>query len=264
MAYTPLRGVLKTDMRHPADHRLTHARAFSLVELSIVLVILGLLVGGVLAGQSLIRASELRTITAQHEQFVTAVQSFRDKYFTLPGDMSNATQFWGARDSNPATCTVTAISGTLTCNGNGDTLLNGAELGLFWQHLYNAGLMPSSDWPMSKLPMTSVWNAMSMADLNMAPGSNGNMFNGSYGNVLLLGADDPAIYMTPTELWNIDTKIDDGKPATGKLVATGDSLGVTGDGIESCTNTNDGSNLAAVYRLDRDQNACGLIFRQQF
>ena len=68
---------------------------FSLVELSIVLVILGLLVGGVLTGQSLIRAAELRSVSTEYSRYVASVHTFRDKYFALPGDMTNATQFWG-------------------------------------------------------------------------------------------------------------------------------------------------------------------------
>lgn len=59
---------------------------FSLVELSIVLVILGLLVGGVLTGQSLIRASELRKFMNTMERYKAATYTFRDKYFALPGD----------------------------------------------------------------------------------------------------------------------------------------------------------------------------------
>jgi prepilin-type N-terminal cleavage/methylation domain-containing protein len=75
--------------------------AFSLVELSIVLVILGLLVGGVLAGQSLIRAAQLRAVTAQVGQYAAASKTFRDKYFALPGDLPNATSFWPV---NPSGC----------------------------------------------------------------------------------------------------------------------------------------------------------------
>mgnify|MGYP001100732306 CR=1 FL=1 len=66
---------------------------FSLVELSIVLVILGLLVGGILGGKSLIKAAELRSISTEQAQWNTAIKAFRDKYFMLPGDMNNATSF---------------------------------------------------------------------------------------------------------------------------------------------------------------------------
>ena len=84
-------------------------RGFSLVELSIVLVILGLLTGGILAGQSLIRASELRAVSTEFQRYVAAVNTFRDKYFMLPGDMSNATAFWG---EDAAQCDTAAADGT--------------------------------------------------------------------------------------------------------------------------------------------------------
>jgi prepilin-type N-terminal cleavage/methylation domain-containing protein len=71
-------------------------KGFTLVELSIVLVILGLLAGGVLAGQSLIRAAELRSVTTQLEQYSTAIYAFRDRYFAIPGDEEFARRAWHA------------------------------------------------------------------------------------------------------------------------------------------------------------------------
>jgi prepilin-type N-terminal cleavage/methylation domain-containing protein len=126
-------------------------RAFSLVELSIVLVILGLLVGGVLSGQSLIRAAQLRAITAEYSRYVTATQSFKDKYFALPGDMNNATSFWGAADGSTgltAACFGAAGTGTQTCNGDGSGTIyptSASDESLrFWQHLARAGLIEGS------------------------------------------------------------------------------------------------------------------------
>src|SRR6187399_2125428 len=94
-------------------------RGFSLVELSIVLVILGLLTGGILAGQSLIRAAELRAVSTEYSKFVTAGRSFRDKYFALPGDMANATSFWGTAVTCPGKVTADARTDARTCNGDG-------------------------------------------------------------------------------------------------------------------------------------------------
>ncbi len=126
-------------------------RAFSLVELSIVLVILGLLTGGILTGQSLIRASELRSITTDMNRYVTATQTFRDKYFAVPGDMRNATAFWGvaAGTGSDATCANTVSTSAATCNGNGDGVIqtfNVAfdEIFLAPKHLANAGLIEGS------------------------------------------------------------------------------------------------------------------------
>jgi prepilin-type N-terminal cleavage/methylation domain-containing protein len=77
-----------------------NTRGFTLVELSIVLVILGLLAGGVLAGQGLIRAAELRSITTDQQRFLIAIRAFRDQYRSLPGDMPNATLVWGGARSH--------------------------------------------------------------------------------------------------------------------------------------------------------------------
>lgn len=118
---------------------------FSLVELSIVLVILGLLTGGILGGQSLIRAAEMRSVSTEYQRYIAATQTFRDKYFSLPGDMASATQFWGAAHATPATCVTTQGTGTQTCNGDGNGRVlpstGSAEHVRYWQHLANTGLI---------------------------------------------------------------------------------------------------------------------------
>lgn len=130
-------------------------RGFSLVELSIVLVILGLLVGGVLAGQSLIRAAEMRSVSTDIGRYQAAVQTFKDKYLAIPGDMSNAVAFWGRHPATTSDNSLTwnvsesiaweaAASTTATNNGNGNGYHDdwtGVEALLAWQHLSNAGLI---------------------------------------------------------------------------------------------------------------------------
>lgn len=259
---------------------------FSLVELSIVLVILGLLVGGILAGQSLIRASELRSITAEYNRITTAAYAFRDRYLALPGDLLNATSYWGiaaGTTGNDTTCRDTASTTTATCNGNADGLINShtsaRESFRFWQHLANAGLIEgqytgrhdSSDGlkalvnvnsPGSKISASAVWFPYYYG--TVAAGV-GNAFQGEYGNALELagqGASNPiGAILKPEELWNIDTKIDDGKPGAGKLYMR------TNAGLSTCTTVSTDTAAAAAaadYRLSTTTVACSMIFRQQF
>ncbi len=95
--------------------RMNLAAGFTLIELSIVLVIIGLIVGGVLVGQDLIRAAYVRAQITQIEKLNAAVNTFYGKYQALPGDMSAgvATQFgFAARTGGP-------------CNGDGNGILAG-------------------------------------------------------------------------------------------------------------------------------------------
>lgn len=246
-------------------------QGFSLVELSIVLVILGLLVGGVLTGQSLIKAAELRAITTEYDKYQAAMHTFRDKYFQLPGDMSNATSFWGAAHATPATCRTTASTTTATCDGNADGAVNSVDGGTtyseqhrFWQHLANAGLLegsytgvagagginhvvPGTNAPRSKFTNAgwSAWWSPSIVS------GDATYFEGSYGNLFVLGgssttASTNTAIFRPEDLWNVDTKMDDGKPGLGALRT-----------VEAQTNCNTTAVAAtAAYRLDYTSAAC--------
>lgn len=247
-------------------------RAFSLVELSIVLVILGLLVGGILSGQALIRAAELRAVSTEYQKYVTAGNSFRDKYFQIPGDMTNATQFWGAAHADPATCVTTASTSTATCNGNGDGRVNGgySEWWHYWKHLANAGLIEGTYNGVAgassvvdaiigtNVPRSKLSNAgWTMANYSNFAGDSA-WYAMDYGNTLAFGAKHGATGFTwgrtvsTGELWNIDTKIDDGHPARGKLIA-----GFWND----CTTSASLSDLTGTYALNVTGTVCGIIFR---
>lgn len=244
--------------------------AFSLVELSIVLVILGLLVGGVLSGQSLIRAAELRAVSSEYARYATAIQTFRDKYFALPGDMTNATSFWlsaGGTGSNAA-CAAEVSTTAATCNGNGDGLVSGiingnaafSEEFRAWQHLANAGLIEGSytgtgasavagtNTPRSRMG-NSGWGIAYTSAFYFAEGNWGTQ---STGNAFFFGANADTmrgVALNPTEAWNIDVKNDDGLPGSA-IVQITDKSGV-------CVTS---STAPSAYALSVTTKSCALQF----
>ena len=101
------------------------AQGFTLIELSIVLVVIGLIIGGVLVGQDLRKAAEVRAQITQIEKYNQAVNTFKIKYNALPGDMTAA---------DVATFGFTAatvrlgydVNGFTPARGNGDGILEGS------------------------------------------------------------------------------------------------------------------------------------------
>ena len=255
--------------------------AFSLVELSIVLVILGLLTGGILAGQSLIRAAEMRSVSTEAARYITAAHTFRDKYFGIPGDFRDATRFWGRMNSN-ADCVTNSSAGVNSagaCDGNGNGMLNSSaaasqagEYTGFWRHLALAGLVEGSytglagsggqyhcalgtDCPRSRLSNAG-WYA---ANATNYAGS-AQIYAMDYGNYLLFGgqqatAAPTGLVLEPEELWNIDTKMDDGRPGYGKIIAYNWNGCATGGASSSdLANSN--------YNLSNASVQCAFYYRQ--
>ena len=244
-----------------------------------VLVILGLLTGGILTGQNLIRAAELRTLSTEYQNYVTATHTFRDKYFALPGDMSTATKFWG--DDNAACADAAVPNGTPgTCNGNGDGIMNGpaainltGEMFQFWKQLALAGLVEGSYTGLA----TSINNINAQVGVNV-PGSKMSNVGWTAYYRAVGGTDEPVTpignhfrvgayganttvypFLKPEEQWNIDTKMDDGKPARGIVMPLG---------IASCTDAGAAAgselDLDAEYLLTNTAVVCRIFFLRAF
>lgn len=262
---------------HPSPTR----HAFSLVELSIVLVILGLLVGGILAGQSLIRAAELRSVNTEYTRYVTAAQAFRDKYLAIPGDFRDATRFWNLQQVGGNCTSNSGLSSAATpgaCDGNGNGLINFTGAGgeanesfQFWRHLALAGLVEGSFSGLSgaaanyvstlggataSIPGSRISGAgYTMFSAGTVASGHGQWFAGEYPNAFFFGMQQSASYtsgrvLASEEAWNLDTKMDDGRPATGIMrgwVSTRD------------TNCSTGTDASATYRLETTGLACTII-----
>jgi len=89
--------------------------AFSLIELSIVLIIIGLLIAGITGGASLIKSSELRSAMGEARGYAVAVNGFYSQYNYLPGDYATAVA--GGIPSSTSTAAYTPTSGTAAASG---------------------------------------------------------------------------------------------------------------------------------------------------
>ena len=116
----------------------TKQKGFTLVEIAIVLVIVGLLIGGVLKGQEMITNAKLKRIESDNAGIAAAMFSYQDRYLQLPGDDDSAdTRF-------------TIFNGqAATINGDSDGSIAGLWIGApdtetanFWKHLRASGLVP--------------------------------------------------------------------------------------------------------------------------
>ncbi len=203
-------------------------RGFSLVELSIVLVVIAIIAGGAMAGRSLINAAKIRSLLADINIDRTAVETFKQQYSAYPGDLANAFDFFGSDCGTDSA----APSG---CNGDGNGSIHGTNEGYrAWQHLalagniknlYNgvvgAGCTPGVNVPESKLGMNAGLGFESNTSSAYLPG------RPSFVNLLFVGANSSdtctGAAITVFEAKQIDLKTDDGNPTSGELVGVGGS-----------------------------------------
>ena len=117
------------------------AAGFTLVEIAIVLVIIGLLLGGILKGQEMITQARIKNIINDFNGVTVAVTSYQDRYRAIPGDDLNASARWTVQapasgDGNGV------IKGLYNALSGAAAPGTAAESNLFWQHLRIAGFVP--------------------------------------------------------------------------------------------------------------------------
>ena len=217
---------------------------FTLVELSIVLVIIGLIIGGVLVGQDLIKAAEIRATTSDIEKYNAAANTFRNRFNGLPGDLlsDRAIQFgMAARDGTAG-------------QGDGNSVIEGCaeastalgcENAVFWQDLTRAELISDAFVPATSVatgnngPAVAVGTAALMggyvptlplretAFVHIYPQGGRNFYflgamsaaAGALGSGGAVTVNVTAAGLTGAEASQLDDKVDDGKPTSGVMQA---------------------------------------------
>ncbi len=182
----------------------TKQKGFTLVEIAIVLVIVGLLIGGVLKGQEMITNAKLKRVESDNAGIAAAMFSYQDRYLQLPGDDSDA--------ENRFTLYVAADNP----NGNGDGVIGlgndwnlatttawtdgGQETLKFYGHLRAAGLVPG-DGKDSTRPSNAYGGQIGIQDGSL----------GISGHVTIFGTIEGPIAKI------VEARLDDGSPASGRV-----------------------------------------------
>jgi prepilin-type N-terminal cleavage/methylation domain-containing protein len=212
---------------------------FTLVEIAIVLVIIGLLLGGVLKGQEMIENAKVKNAINDMRGVTAAYNSYIDRFRRIPGDDGPLATL---QARGGAWANITAAG-----NNNGVLLVTaanafnagGAEAVPFWQHLRASGFIAGSpaDIGVAAIPRNA-FNGL------MGVGNNTTNVTGmAQGLSTCLGQ------VPGKAARQIDTQIDDGNPATGSIRAT---LGVAG------ANTVPGAAVAA-YDDNQQYTVCSSL-----
>lgn len=188
---------------------------FTLIELAIVLVIIGLLLGGVLRGQELINSAKVKNMANDFRKIPTIIYQYQDKFRALPGDDKAATDHVKTAATTPV-------------NGNGNGVIEGVydassgETFQFWQHVRLANLdVGSTDTSAASYTPTN------------AEGGQVGIQSGSTKSIAGLSGS----YVVCSEgilgkfAKQLDTTLDDGNTATGSMMATDKTI----DGTTAAT-----------------------------
>lgn len=245
---------------------------FTMVEISVVIIIIGLLIGGIFLGMNLLTHSRLVSTGARVDVFENALEEFVQRYAALPGDMANATARMpactgGCGNGNGNNVIDAPVANVAAATGTG-------ENAMFWYHLQAAGLIQAIQ---PNVPITGAtifgqshpaapagggYVIFSMAGAN---GIDGNPMQGIYvrwQGVSPYNLATQAFVVTPSQAQMLDLKFDDGNPLRGNFMAQGTAAAFNaGDGCRANATAyiqGNNANVVSCYMYFKIREASGL------
>jgi prepilin-type N-terminal cleavage/methylation domain-containing protein len=183
---------------------------FTLIEIAIVLVIIGLLLGGVLKGQELINSAKVKNLATDFKNVPIYIYGYQDKYKALPGDDASVLTHLGA---SAVLATTPGTVGNGIIDGAWNSTTQTDESYLFWQHIRMAGFGPGSTDPTSSdyIPRNAVGGKIGVTNsLTNKP------ITGMTGTYIVCSDSIPGKFAK-----QLDTTLDDGNTATGSVMVSG-------------------------------------------
>jgi prepilin-type N-terminal cleavage/methylation domain-containing protein len=189
---------------------------FTLVEIAIVLVIIGLLLGGILKGQELINSARVKNLANDFRVVPTYIYAFQDKFRALPGDDANVTAH--VNGTTQAT-TPAGNQGNGVINGNWNSTTQTDESYLFWNHVRLANLAAGATDPTDPatyVPRNAVGGQIGASSATAAT----TQITGMTGTYQVCSSGILGKFVI-----QLDIQMDDGNTATGSMRATAEPVG---------------------------------------
>lgn len=180
---------------------------FTLVEIAIVLVIIGLLLGGILKGQEMITQAKIKNLISDFSGVSVAYHGYLDRYRKIPGDDGDANARWGTPNAAVGTANDGIIAG-----GYASTAAD-AESRLFWLHLRRAGFVSGSD---QEQPFNAVTGKIGVqtGDAATPPVATLTGAAGGFSSIIICSSNIPDKMAIA-----VDTQMDDGQSNNGSVRA---------------------------------------------
>jgi len=271
--------------QHPPPH--TGTDGFTLIEMTMVLVVTAILFGTIFVGQELIESSKIRSTISQVQAYKAAADTFYNKYGGLPGDLLATT----AAQFNFTTRTGAAQNGDgnghIENCGNAVDQDGGCETALVWSDLSMAGLIPGSyttatDATLPNLtiktiplyyPLAKIGNTNVIILTYVLPPHGSTLpIGNAFVIVGLQSTNAIGLYsgltpdLTPYEAYSIDYKMDDGMPNAGDVQYV--SASPTSLYTQAGAPCIQGAGSSAIYNTMTTANAsteaCGLWINSDF